>query len=63
MLALSPIAVGDVLDLNGKRIEVLTPSHTVPAVGFAVDGGTAGWWVYTGDTGPESGALGAARRR
>ncbi len=40
------------LELNGKRIEVLDASHTVPAVGFAVDGGTAGWWVYTGDTGP-----------
>ena len=38
--------------LGGKRIEVIPASHTVPAVGFAVDGGTAGWWVYTGDTGP-----------
>jgi len=52
MLALVPIAVGEVLELNGKRVEVLDASHTVPAVGFAVDGGTAGWWVYTGDTGP-----------
>ena len=52
MLALVPIAVGQVLELNGKRIEVLDASHTVPAVGFAVDGGSTGWWVYTGDTGP-----------
>jgi ribonuclease BN (tRNA processing enzyme) len=52
MLALVPIAVGEVLELNGKRVEVLSAAHTVPAVGFAVDGGTAGWWVYTGDTGP-----------
>ena len=52
MLALVPFAVGDVLELNGKRVEVLDASHTVPAVGFAADGGTAGWWVYTGDTGP-----------
>jgi ribonuclease BN (tRNA processing enzyme) len=59
MLALVPFALGDVLELNGKRIEVLTAAHTVPAVGFAVDGGTdpatggaRGWWVYTGDTGP-----------
>src|SRR3954449_9945938 len=52
MLALVPFAVGDVLELNGKRVEVLDASHTVPAVGFAVDGGSAGWWVYTGDTGP-----------
>ena len=47
--------VGDVLDVNGKRIEVLSASHTVPAVGFAVDTGESaggGWWVYTGDTGP-----------
>ena len=29
--------------------------HTVPAVGFAVDtgqGDDGGWWVFTGDTGP-----------
>ncbi|HWH80950.1 MAG TPA: 3',5'-cyclic-nucleotide phosphodiesterase [Burkholderiaceae bacterium] len=59
MLTLVPFAVGDVLELNGKRIEVLSAAHTVPAVGFAVDGGTdpatsqpRGWWVFTGDTGP-----------
>lgn len=52
VLELVPIAVGDMLTLAGKRIEVLSASHTVPAVGFAVDGGSAGWWVYTGDTGP-----------
>ena len=52
MLSLLPIAIGDVLELAGKRIEVLSAAHTVPAVGFAVDGGDAGWWVYTGDTGP-----------
>ncbi len=57
-LRLVPIEVGDVLELNGKRIEVLSAAHTVPAVGFAVDGSSnggapdAGWWVYTGDTGP-----------
>ena len=71
MLRLVPFAVGDVLHLNGKRIEVLSAVHTVPAVGFAVDGeregaegegsdradsadsaDRAGWWVFTGDTGP-----------
>ena len=52
MLALVPIAIGEVLELNGKRIEVLDAAHTVPACGFAIDGGSAGWWVYTGDTGP-----------
>jgi ribonuclease BN (tRNA processing enzyme) len=59
MLELVPFAIGELLELNGKRIEVLSAVHTVPAVGFAVDGGTdeasgqpRGWWVYTGDTGP-----------
>jgi ribonuclease BN (tRNA processing enzyme) len=52
VLELVPFAVGDRLEVNGKRIEVLSASHTVPAVGFAVDTGEPGWWVYTGDTGP-----------
>ena len=52
VLELVPFAIGDVLTLNRKRIEVLSASHTVPAVGFAVHGGEAGSWVYTGDTGP-----------
>jgi ribonuclease BN (tRNA processing enzyme) len=52
VLRLVPFAVGDLLELGGKRIEVLSASHTVPAVGFAVDTGAAGWWVFTGDTGP-----------
>jgi ribonuclease BN (tRNA processing enzyme) len=52
ILQLVPFAVGDELTLAGKRIEVLSASHTVPAVGFAVDAGAQGWWVYTGDTGP-----------
>ncbi|HEX7442219.1 MAG TPA: 3',5'-cyclic-nucleotide phosphodiesterase [Caldimonas sp.] len=52
VLRFVPFAVGDVLELGAKRIEVLSAAHTVPAVGFAVDGGDKGWWVYTGDTGP-----------
>jgi ribonuclease BN (tRNA processing enzyme) len=53
VLQLVPFAVGDRLALNGKRIEVLSAAHTVPAVGFAVDtGDERGAWVYTGDTGP-----------
>ena len=52
VLELTPVAVGDILALGGKRIEVLSASHTVAAVGFGVDGGAAGWWIYTGDTGP-----------
>jgi len=54
VLAFEPFAVGEVLALGMRRIEVLPATHTVPAVGFAVlpqaDGGGA--WVYTGDTGP-----------
>ncbi len=52
VLELRAFAVGDVLEVAGKRIEVLSAEHTVPAVGFAVEGGTRGWWVFTGDTGP-----------
>ncbi len=52
VLRLEPFEVGDLLQLAGHRIEVLPAAHTVPAVGFAVDGGEPGWWVYTGDTGP-----------
>jgi ribonuclease BN (tRNA processing enzyme) len=52
VLELVPFAVGDRMLLGGKTIEVLSASHTVPAVGFGVDGGAAGWWIYTGDTGP-----------
>lgn len=52
-LQFSPFAIGQRLDLGlGRQVEVLSAAHTVPAVGFAVDGGPAGHWVYTGDTGP-----------
>ncbi|MDQ6684986.1 MAG: 3',5'-cyclic-nucleotide phosphodiesterase [Pseudomonadota bacterium] len=54
VLEFAPIRVGEVLEVAGKRIEVLPASHTVPAVGFAVDAGAPGWWVYTGDTGPNA---------
>lgn len=51
VLRLAPFAVGDVLRCGKHRIEVLSAEHTVPAVGFAVEGRN-GHWVYTGDTGP-----------
>jgi ribonuclease BN (tRNA processing enzyme) len=51
VLRLEPIAVGQVLELGSRRIEVLSAAHTVPAAGFAVLGGR-GAWVFTGDTGP-----------
>jgi ribonuclease BN (tRNA processing enzyme) len=55
VLSLHPFQIGDRLDIAGRAIEVLPAMHTVPAVGFAVDGGEAGGhahWVFTGDTGP-----------
>ncbi|WP_428503701.1 MBL fold metallo-hydrolase [Roseateles sp.] len=51
VLSLHAFEVGDVLDLGGRRIEVLSAAHTVPACGFAV-AGAEGHWVFTGDTGP-----------
>ena len=54
VLQFVPFATGEVLTglgRKGRRVEVLSAAHTVPAVGFAVEG-AAGWWVYTGDTGP-----------
>ncbi|CAN7189130.1 3',5'-cyclic-nucleotide phosphodiesterase [Acidovorax delafieldii] len=40
---------GEVLSIADVQIEVLPAHHTVPAVGFAVQGDT-GWWVFSGDT-------------
>jgi ribonuclease BN (tRNA processing enzyme) len=51
VLEFVPIEVGQVLTLGARRIEVLPAEHTVPAVGYAVHG-SAGAWVFTGDTGP-----------
>lgn len=50
-LCLHPFEVGEVLQIAGRTVEVLSAEHIVPAVGFAVHG-SAGVWVYTGDTGP-----------
>lgn len=54
VLRLQPLQVGQQLDLAGKRVEVLPAEHTVPAVGYGIET-PAGWWVYTGDTGPNPG--------
>jgi len=34
-----------------RRVRVLPAAHTVPAVGYSVET-PQGWWVFTGDTGP-----------
>jgi ribonuclease BN (tRNA processing enzyme) len=54
VLRFVPLTVGDVVDVGGRSVEVLPAAHTVPAVGYAVQpaGGSAGAWVFTGDTGP-----------
>jgi len=44
------LAVGQTLKAAGVLLEVLPAEHTVPAVGYAVQGGS-GWWVFSGDTG------------
>ncbi|WP_374658649.1 MBL fold metallo-hydrolase [Inhella sp.] len=52
-LQLLPLAIGQVLEVGGRRIEVLPARHTVPACGYAVQHRRAPlWWAYTGDTGP-----------
>ncbi len=51
ILELVSVRVGQTLHLAGQVIDVLPAMHTVPAVGYAVDT-ASGWWVYTGDTGP-----------
>ncbi|MBX3636841.1 MAG: 3',5'-cyclic-nucleotide phosphodiesterase [Rubrivivax sp.] len=51
VLAFAPVQIGDVIELGHRRVEVLPARHTVPAVGYAVLG-SAGAWVFTGDTGP-----------
>ncbi|HEX7888482.1 MAG TPA: 3',5'-cyclic-nucleotide phosphodiesterase [Ramlibacter sp.] len=48
-VAFHEVQVGQVLEIRGKRVEVMPAVHTVPACGYAVSGGQ-GCWVFTGDT-------------
>lgn len=48
-VTLHEIQVGQILEIGGKRIEVLPAVHTVPAVGYAISA-RGGNWVFTGDT-------------
>ena len=43
------VALGNAVDLNGRRITPLPANHVVPAVGYHLDSGKASL-VYTGDT-------------
>lgn len=49
-ISFHPLAFGQVIELAGKRVEVLPAVHTVPAVGYAVAGSGQASWVFTGDT-------------
>lgn len=57
VLVFHDIEVGQTLrfpargDQPERQVHVLPAAHTVPAVGYAVDT-PHGWWVFTGDTGP-----------
>lgn len=45
-----PLASGERLCVAGRTLEALPALHTVPALGYAVEGDD-GWWVFSGDTG------------
>jgi ribonuclease BN (tRNA processing enzyme) len=49
-LRFSPIAGGQAVELGTRRITAIKVNHTVPAVGYVLDSGTASL-VFTGDTG------------
>ena len=44
-----PIKIGETIALNGRRITAIPANHTVPAVGYHLDSGTASL-VFSGDT-------------
>lgn len=44
-----PLAEGDVIHVDETLVSVLPAVHTVPAVGYAVQG-SKGWWAFSGDT-------------
>ena len=54
VLRFVPFQLGETLELGGRRIEVLSARHSVPACGFAVHARASGRgaWVFSGDTGP-----------
>ena len=49
VLRYEPVATGDAVALNGRRITPVPANHVVPAVGYHLDSGRASL-VFTGDT-------------
>lgn len=50
-LRFQPLAVGDTVVIDGRRITALPVDHTVPAMAYQLDSGS-GSLVFSGDTGP-----------
>lgn len=48
-LSFVPLQVGERWLQGDLTVEALPALHTVPAVGYAIEG-KKGWWVYSGDT-------------
>lgn len=48
-LAFRELRVGQKIEIGARTITVLPANHTVPAVGYAVEG-AGGTWAFTGDT-------------
>jgi ribonuclease BN (tRNA processing enzyme) len=48
-LRFQPVALGETVDLDGRRITSLPALHTVPAVGYLLDSGEASL-AFSGDT-------------
>jgi len=45
------ITVGETIELRGRRFTAIPANHTVPAVGYALEG-SRGTLIFTGDTAP-----------
>lgn len=50
-LRFEPLQIDSMFELGNRRITALPANHTVPAVGYRLDSGSASL-VFTGDTGP-----------
>ena len=50
ILVYRPVALGETIEIAGRRLTPLPANHVVPAVGYRIDSGAASF-VFTGDTG------------